>query len=154
LGFNYRITDVQCALGISQLKKLDRFIKRRKEIVERYNAAFKELDYVTTPFEADVNKSNFHLYVLLFCFEKLGMTRAQLMIDLRKKGIQTQVHYIPIHTQPYYQHKFGYQWGQYPNAEKYYKQCLSIPLFAAIKEEEVSKVIETIRNLKPTPVIR
>jgi len=152
LGFNYRITDIQCALGISQIKKLDRFIKRRKEIVERYNAAFKGLDSIATPYEADFNISNFHLYVLLFDFEKLGLSRAHLMLDLRKKGIQTQVHYIPVHTQPYYQKKFGYRWGQYPNAENYYKHCLSIPLFAAMKEEEVEKVIETICNLKPIPV--
>ncbi len=154
LGFNYRITDIQCALGISQIKKLDRFIKRRKEIVKRYNAAFKGLDYVTTPFEADFCQSNFHLYVLLFDFEKLGVSRAHLMIELRGKGIQTQVHYIPIHTQPFYQKAFGYRWGQYPHAENYYKHCLSIPLFAAMKEEEVGKVIGTIRNLKPIPVHR
>jgi len=152
LGFNYRITDIQCALGISQIKKLDRFIKHRKGIVGRYNAAFEGLDYVTTPYEADFNISNFHLYVLLFDFEQLGMSRAHLMLELRKKGIQTQVHFIPIHTQPYYQKKFGYRWGQYPNAENYYKRCLSIPLFAVMEEEEVGKVIETIRNLKPIPV--
>ena len=152
LGFNYRITDIQCALGISQIKKLDRFIKRRKEIVGRYNAAFEGLDHVTTPFEADFCQSNFHLYVLLFDFEKLGMSRAHLMLELRKKGIQTQVHYIPIPTQPYYQKKFGYRRGQYPHAENYYQRCLSIPLFAAMKDEEAGKVIETIRHLKPVPV--
>ena len=97
LGYNYRITDIQCALGLSQLEKLGMFRKRRREIVNIYNEAFSNVKNVQTPFESTGCDSNFHLYVLLFDFEKIGVDRARFMLELKKKGIQTQVHYIPVH---------------------------------------------------------
>jgi UDP-4-amino-4,6-dideoxy-N-acetyl-beta-L-altrosamine transaminase len=147
LGYNYRITDIQCALGLSQLKKFSRFCKRRREIVNQYNTAFKDLRYIQIPFEANSCDSNFHLYVLLFDFDKIGLTRAQLMAELKRRGIQTQVHYIPVHTQPYYQKKFTTKWGDCPNAEEYYKKCLSIPLYPAMTVDDVGKVITAITNI-------
>jgi dTDP-4-amino-4,6-dideoxygalactose transaminase len=147
LGYNYRITDIQCALGISQLKKLERFRKRRREIVNRYNEAFGSIESIQIPVESRDCDSNFHLYVLLIDFEKIGIPRAQFMNELRGRGIQTQVHYIPVHTQPYFQNRFGTKWGDCPNAEEYYQKCLSIPLFPAMTESDVERVINEITQL-------
>ncbi len=144
LGYNYRITDIQSALGLSQLKKLDMFRKRRREIVNIYNEAFDNIKYVQNPFESTECDSNFHLYVLLFDFEKIGIDRAQFMLELKKKEIQTQVHYIPVHLQPFFRRSFGTKEGDCPNAEQYYQQCLSIPLFPAMKESDVNKVLNEI----------
>ena len=129
LGYNYRITDIQCALGLSQLKKLHDFSNRRREIVDMYNDAFSNIESIQTPFESKDCNSNFHLYVLLIDFDQMGIKRSQFMNELKKKGILTQVHYIPVNTQSYYQEKFGTGWGDCPNAEKYYQKCISIPLF-------------------------
>jgi len=146
LGYNYRITDIQCALGISQLRKLERFRRRRREIVEQYNAAFKDKSWLTLPFEEGFCESNFHLYVLQFDFARLGLTRGHLMRTLRAKGVLTQVHYIPVHTQPYYQETFKTRWGDCPAAEDYYRRCLSIPLYPAMSDADVNFVIANIKS--------
>lgn len=148
LGYNYRITDIQCALGLSQFKKLGNFCKRRREIVNRYNEAFCDMESIKIPFESEDCNSNFHLYVLLFDFDRIGIGRSQFMIELRNRGVQTQVHYIPVYTQPYFQNKFATRWGDCPNAEKYYQQCLSIPLHPSMTDQDVTKVIEEIKSLK------
>ena len=147
LGYNYRITDIQCALGLSQLKKLARFRKRRREIVNQYNACFKDLGFIQIPFEDSSCDSNFHLYVLLFDFEKMDIERARFMLELQQKGIQTQVHYIPIYLQPFYRKHFGTNPGDCPTAEQYYKNCLSIPLYPAMTDEDIEKVIGTVKNI-------
>lgn len=146
LGYNYRITDIQCALGISQFNKIDKFRKRRSQIVDRYNEAFKNVAEITIPFEEDFCDSNFHLYVLQFDFEKIGITRPEIIMVLKEKGIQTQVHYIPVYTQPFYRQTFQTHWGDCPNAEDYYKKCLSIPLHPAITDKEVDKIILNIKE--------
>ena len=147
LGYNYRITDIQCALGLSQLTKIHKFRQRRREIVDSYNKAFDGIEALQIPFESEGCDSNFHLYVLLFSFDQMGMQRAQFMNKLKERGIQTQVHYIPVHTQPYYQKRFSTKWGDCPHAEQYYKKCLSIPLFPAMTEWEIKKVIDEITSL-------
>ncbi|MBZ0109636.1 MAG: UDP-4-amino-4,6-dideoxy-N-acetyl-beta-L-altrosamine transaminase [Candidatus Scalindua rubra] len=146
LGYNYRITDIQCALGISQLKKLRDFSNRRREIVDMYNDAFRNIESIQIPYEPDDCNSNFHLYVLLIDFDQMGIKRSQFMNDLKKKGILTQVHYIPVNTQPYYQEKFGTGWGDCPNAEEYYQKCLSIPLFPSMTNIDVERVINSIKG--------
>ncbi|RJQ30476.1 UDP-4-amino-4,6-dideoxy-N-acetyl-beta-L-altrosamine transaminase, partial [Candidatus Parcubacteria bacterium] len=88
-----------------------------------------------------------HLYVPLFDFQRIGLTRARFMLELKQRGIQTQVHYIPVYTQPFFQRNFGTRWGDCPNAEKYYSECLSIPLYPAMTDADVEKVIETIKRL-------
>ena len=147
LGYNYRITNIQCALGLSQLKKLKMFCKRRREIVDKYNAAFMDSKFLQIPFEDPNCNSNFHLYVLLFDFEGIGIDRARFMLSLKEKGLYTQVHYIPVHLQHYFRRNFKTGWGDCPNAEAYYKKCLSIPLFPAMLKIEVEKTIHEIKHI-------
>jgi len=147
LGFNYRITDLQCALGRSQLRKIEKFRQRRKEIVKIYNQFFKTLENLQTPYEDNNCDSNFHLYILLINFSKIGIERANFIDQLKAHGIQTQVHYIPVHAQPFFKNNFGTKWGDYPNAEQYYQQCLSIPLFPAMSDGDVKRVMAEIAKL-------
>ncbi|MDO8435346.1 MAG: UDP-4-amino-4,6-dideoxy-N-acetyl-beta-L-altrosamine transaminase [bacterium] len=147
LGYNYRITDIQCALGLSQLKKLPMFLERRRAIVERYNAAFGMLDMVRIPAQAPDRESFFHLYVLLFDFERIGKSRSQVMGELKDRGVLSQVHYIPVHLQPYYQRTFGTRAGDCPVAEWYYERCLSLPLFPRMTDEDVDRVINAVREV-------
>jgi len=147
LGYNYRITDIQCAIGLSQLKKLDKFRHRRREIVNTYNSAFSDIEYIQTPYESSKYDSNFHLYVLLFEFKKIGIDRAHFVLQLKERDIQTQVHYIPVHLQPFYRRNFGTKWGDYPNAERYYEKCLSIPLYPIMNDGDITKVIFEIKRI-------
>jgi UDP-4-amino-4,6-dideoxy-N-acetyl-beta-L-altrosamine transaminase len=148
LGFNYRLTDIQAALGSSQLKKIDSFIQRRREIVARYNGAFKNIPWLTTPYEREKVFSAFHLYVLKIDFGQIGKSRGQVMEELKAKGVGTQVHYIPVHLQPYYREHFGFKEGDFPRAERYYSQCLSIPLYPKMTDDEINQVIHAIMELK------
>ncbi|MBT6227382.1 MAG: UDP-4-amino-4,6-dideoxy-N-acetyl-beta-L-altrosamine transaminase [Candidatus Scalindua sp.] len=147
LGYNYRITDIQCALGVSQLKKLNDFCNRRSEIANVYNKAFGGIESIQIPFESEDCSSNFHLYVLLIDFNQIDMERAQLMIELKKCGIQTQVHYIPVYSQPFYRKAFGTNWGDCPKAEEYYKKCVSIPLYPTMSDRDVERVIFEVTNI-------
>ncbi len=147
LGYNYRMTDLQAALGRSQLQRLPSFLQRREEIVSRYREAFDEnplLDFQVIP--AGVVSAN-HLFVLLIDFEKLGKSRRQVMEGLRTRGVLTQVHYLPLHLQPYYQQELGTKPGDFPNAEAYYKKALSIPLFPAMSDENVDTVIQAVNEI-------
>ena len=147
LGFNYRMTDMQAALGVSQLNKLDFFKKRRREVIAMYNKAFADMRYLKTPYEPENVCSCFHLYVTQIDFESLGKSRAQVMKELRDKGIGTQVHYIPVPTQPYYKKTFGYKDGDYPIAEKYYEQELSLPLYPGLSDDDIQSVINAIHKV-------
>jgi dTDP-4-amino-4,6-dideoxygalactose transaminase len=152
IGYNYRITDIQCALGLSQLKKLDRFIERRQQITEYYNKAFSGIKWVRCPQHIardafSPSRVAWHLYVLQFDFPKIGKTRAQVMKQLLDVGVGTQVHYIPVHMQPYYRKKYGYGAGNCPVAEAYYEKCLSLPLFPAMTDREVNLVIDEAKIL-------
>jgi UDP-4-amino-4,6-dideoxy-N-acetyl-beta-L-altrosamine transaminase len=147
LGFNYRLSDLQAALGLSQLKKLDLFIQRRRKIIDIYNAAFKSRDWLTIPYEQNDVFSAFHLYILKIDFKRIRKNRRQVMEILRSKNIGTQVHYIPIHTQPYYREKFHYRLGDNPVAEQYYEQALSIPLYPKLTDAQVQYVIDSILEL-------
>lgn len=148
LGFNYRMTDMQAALGNSQMNKIDAFAERRREIVKTYNNAFQSIPWLTIPHERDHLYSAFHLYVLQIHFPKIRKTRAQVMQELRDKGIGTQVHYIPVHLQPYYREQYNLKEGDFPKTESYYAQCLSIPLFPKMTNDDVLRVIQSIKELK------
>lgn len=148
LGFNYRMTEMQAALGISQLKKLTMFKNRRREIIAAYNEGFRGLPWLTTPYEAPGLSSCFHLYVAQINFEVLGKNRKQVMAELLEKGVGTQVHYIPIHLQPFYRENYGYRKGDFPVAEHYYEQALSLPLYPGMTDADVKTVITAIRGLE------
>lgn len=147
LGFNYRMTDMQAALGYSQLQKLDFFKRRRREIVAKYNNAFAGMQHLKTPVEPENVSSCFHLYAVQIDFSALGKSRTQVMQELHDKGIGTQVHYIPVHTQPFYKNTFGYKDGDYPVVEKYYEQELSLPLYPGLSDEDVEKTIRAVKNV-------
>ena len=147
LGFNYRMTDMQAALGYSQLLKLERFRERRQHIVNQYNTAFAGMPHVKLPYRNSEQVSCFHLYVLQINFEAIGIRRKDFMKQLADKGIGTQVNYIPVHTQPYYKTHYGYKTGDYPIAEHYYERALSIPLYPAMSDSDVKTVINAIREI-------
>ncbi|MBU0677863.1 MAG: UDP-4-amino-4,6-dideoxy-N-acetyl-beta-L-altrosamine transaminase [Verrucomicrobia bacterium] len=145
LGFNYRITDIQCALGMSQLKKLDRFVTRRQEVVDQYNDAFGHLSSVLCPPSVvPPGTPAWHLYVLQIDFDAIGKTRTGMMAELRERGVGTQVHYIPVHLQPYYREKHGYAPGKCPAAEACYQRCLSLPLYPAMTDDDVRCVVDAV----------
>jgi len=142
LGFNYRITDIQCALGCSQMKKLDRFLKRRKEIVSRYNKAFADCENIVTPYQLPDTESGWHLYII----QVKNYDRRKVFEQLRKKGIAVNVHYIPVYMHPYYQ-EHGYKEVHCKNAEEIYSHILSLPLYPTLKEEEQEYVITTVKQI-------
>ena len=144
LGPNYRITDMQCALGLSQLGRLDRFLARRREIAARYTAAFSESPLIVTPYQAPDRENAWHLYMLRLALKRMTKTRRQVFEALRARGIGVHVHYIPLHLQPYYRDRFGTRRGDFPEAEAFYDAALTIPLFPAMTDAEVGRVIEAV----------
>lgn len=145
LGFNYRMTDIQAVLGTSQMKRLDEFVERRHMLADRYNHALKDLP-LTLPWQHPDTYSSYHLYVILLKLNEISKTHGQVFEELRKAGIGVNLHYIPVHTQPYYQ-KLGFKLGDYPEAEKYYREAISIPMYYGLTEEEQDFVIATIRRV-------
>lgn len=145
LGYNYRITDFQCALGICQLKKLDKFIKRRREIVKRYDEAFENIEEIITPYEKPNVKSAWHIYVVRLKLDKLKATRKEIFEALRAENIGVHVHYIPVYYHPYYQ-KLGYQKGLCPKAERYYEEAITLPLFPKMSDKDVEDVIKGVKE--------
>jgi len=140
LGFNYRMTDIQSALGVSQLGKLDGWLERRREIARGYDEAFRDIEAVTTPYISPNAEHAYHLYVLQVPERRAVFER------LRAAGIGVQVHYIPVHLQPYYRKHLGYQQGDYPAAEAYYEGCVSIPMFPSLGSNDIEYVIEQVKT--------
>ena len=144
LGYNYRMTELQAALGLSQLKRLDFFKARRREIVARYNAEFADLPNVRTPYEAPGVSSCFHLYVPRFDFKSMGTTRVEFGKRLHSFEVGWQVLYIPVYTQPWYERTFGVRRGLCPNAEAYYEEALALPLYPKLSDDDVERVVMAV----------
>jgi UDP-4-amino-4,6-dideoxy-N-acetyl-beta-L-altrosamine transaminase len=145
IGWNYRLPDILCALGLAQLKKLNRFFQRRCQIAALYDRLLAPLAPTIRPIPHGQRPHGWHLYVILIDFLALKTTRARFMNALRKKGIGTQVHYMPLHLQPYYRTRYGEM--TLPGAETYYANCLSIPLFPAMNNADVERVSNAITVL-------
>lgn len=146
LGYNYRLTDLQCALGISQMDKLDSFIARRREIVSKYNEAFSELEEINTPFEEEFSNSGWHIYVITLNLDKLAVGRKEVFEALQKENIGVNVHYLPVYLHPYYKN-LGYEKGLCPVAEDMYNRMITIPLFPAMTENDVQDVITAVKKV-------
>lgn len=143
-GYNFRLTDFQCALGISQMNKLDRFITRRREIAVKYKKAFSEIKEIINPVETSDAKHAYHLYVIQLSTEMLRAERKEIFDALIAENIGVNVHYMPLHLHPFYQKEFGYKKGDYPIAEKYYERAITLPLFPAMSNDDVEDVIKAV----------
>jgi UDP-4-amino-4,6-dideoxy-N-acetyl-beta-L-altrosamine transaminase len=140
LGYNYRISDINCALGLTQLAKLDFFKNKRSELVDYYDNAFEKNHLLKPLKKLPCSDTCWHLYVLLIDFQQLGKSRAEVMNTLKEKGIGTQVHYIPLYKQPYYRDLYGD--AKLPGAETYYSSCLSLPLYVGLQTIEQENIIK------------
>lgn len=146
LGYNYRLTDVQSALGTSQMNKVDDFITRRREIVKLYNDAFKGLKEIVTPFEPEYSNSGWHIYVIKTKPELLTVTRKEIFEALQAENIGVNVHYLPVYLHPYYR-DLGYGKGLCPNAEELYDKMITLPLFPSMSNEDVNDVVVAVKKV-------
>lgn len=145
LGYNYRITDIQAALGLSQLHKLDAFVARRRELAARYDQLLADLP-LQLPTRQAGTESAWHLYVVRLKLDQIGKTHREVFEGLRAAGIGVNLHYIPVHTQPYYR-ALGFKDGDFPNAEAYYREAVSLPMFAGLEDEQQLSVTTAIGGL-------
>ena len=146
LGYNYRITDFQSALGISQLQKLPRWLERRQEIARQYDEAFAGIKGIE-PLAAKLGvRHAHHLYVVRVNQDKTGIKRGEFFRTLRAQGIGVNVHYIPVHLHPFYQNRYGTSRGLCPVAEAAYEEIISLPIFPMMSQEDIKKVIQIIRE--------
>lgn len=139
LGYNYRMTDIQAALGISQLRQLDKFIAKRRYLAERYNTELKDLPLIL-PWQDPMGNSAWHLYVIQAMHSE---KRAEIFNALKAAGVRVNVHYIPVHTQPFYQ-QLGFKLGDFPQAEQYYQRTVSLPMYYGLQDEQQTYVIEKL----------
>ena len=142
LGFNYRMTELQAALGNSQMERLDQFVARRHQLANRYDDLLADLP-VTTPWQHPDSYSGLHLYVIRLQLDKITKTHCQVFEALREQGIGVNLHYIPLHTQPYYQ-RMGFCLGDFPEAEHYYREAISLPMFQTMTEEQQDEVVSVL----------
>lgn len=145
LGLNYRMTDLQAALGVSQMQRLYSFVTKRHELAQRYNELLRDLP-ITLPWQHDDSYSGLHLYVIRLQLDKIDKTHLEVFEGMRAAGILVNLHYIPVHMQPYYQ-ELGFEVGQFPQAEQYYKEAISIPMFPAMTKEQQNEVVTKLKEL-------
>ena len=145
LGYNYRMTELQAALGVSQMRRLESFVETRHKLASRYNDMLSNLP-ITLPFQLENTYSGLHLYVIRLQLNLINKTHRQVFEELRESGIGVNLHYIPVHTQPYYK-TMGFNWGDFPEAEKYYKEAISIPMFHGMTSEQQDEVVATLQEV-------
>jgi UDP-4-amino-4,6-dideoxy-N-acetyl-beta-L-altrosamine transaminase len=146
LGFNYRMSDIHAALGLSQLKRLDKFVKKRRNLVDLYRKEFSNDKRFSLLEEKPYSKAAFHLCPLLINFDKISLDKKQLFEKLKSSGLHLQVHYIPVHLQPLYKN-IGFTKGNYPKSEQYYKKTISLPLYPNLCPQDIMRISNTIKNI-------
>ncbi|WP_394558659.1 UDP-4-amino-4,6-dideoxy-N-acetyl-beta-L-altrosamine transaminase [Aquipseudomonas alcaligenes] len=144
LGFNYRMTELQAALGVTQMERLGRYVARRHELAQRYDALLAEFP-LSTPWQHPDSYSGMHLYVIRLQLAGLHVTHRQVFESLREQGVGVNLHYIPVHTQPYYQ-RLGFKQGDFPQAESYYCEAISLPMFQTMTEQQQDSVVSALRK--------
>ncbi|MDA7802552.1 UDP-4-amino-4,6-dideoxy-N-acetyl-beta-L-altrosamine transaminase [Gammaproteobacteria bacterium] len=144
IGYNYRMTELQAALGITQIARLDTYVARRHHLAKRYNEILSELP-ITLPWQHSDSYSGLHLYVIRLQLQKIRKTHLEVFNDLRKHDIGVNLHYIPIHTQPFYR-KMGFKQGDYPNSESYYMEAISLPMYQSLSDEHQELVVESLKK--------
>lgn len=145
LGFNYRMTDIQAALGCSQMDSLDEFVARRRYLVKRYNEKLRDLP-LRTPYQSEYANPSWHIYIIRVDFSKIKLSKKEIFSRMRDKGIALNLHYIPVHTQPYYQ-KLGFKKGDFPVSEHYYEEAITLPLYYDLTDEQQDTVVEALREI-------
>ncbi len=143
VGYNYRITDFQCALGSSQLKNLNNFVERRCEIAKLYDGLFSDIDYLKIPKNKNSVQHSYHLYPLQIHFDKLKKNKSELFKKMKESGINLQVHYVPIHLQPFYQKNYGFKRGNFPVAERFYTNEVSLPIYPYLSKDDFEIVVNS-----------
>lgn len=145
LGFNYRMTELQAALGLSQLAKVDKFVARRRRLAERYNELLKDLP-LKLPYQNPDTDSSWHLYIVRVDFNKIKKTKKDIFAEMKAKGVCLNLHYIPVHTQPYYQN-LGFKNGDFPVSEKYYEEAFTLPLYYSLTDEQQDYVASALKEV-------
>jgi len=145
LGYNYRMTELQAALGVSQMQRLDAFVARRHQLAQRYDQLLAALP-VTTPWQHPDSYSGLHLYVIRLQLNKINKTHREVFEALREQGIGVNLHYIPVHTQPHYQ-RMGFKAGDYPQAEQYYAEAISLPMYQTLSEQQQDQVVTVLQKV-------
>ncbi len=142
LGCNYRMTDIQAALGVSQMTRLDAFVARRRELAARYDALLQELP-LATPHVMEGTEPSWHIYVVRMVLDQIGKTKQQIFEEMKEQGIVLNLHYIPVHRQPYYE-KLGFRQGDFPASEKYYEEAFTLPLYYDLTNDEQDLVVDAL----------
>ncbi len=145
LGYNYRMTDIQAALGVSQMNRLDDFVKHRNFLADRYNELLKDLPIIL-PWQHPDSYSAYHLYVIRLRLGEINKTHRQVFEELRASGVGVNLHYIPVHTQPYYK-RLGFKFGDFPEAERYYSEAISLPIYYGLTDQQQDFVVNTIEEI-------
>lgn len=145
LGFNYRMTDLQAALGYSQLQRVDQFVARRRQLARQYNTLLADLP-LTLPYQREDTNSSWHIYVVRLKLEQVSKTKKEIFAAMQERGIILNLHYIPVHLQPYYQ-RMGFKMGDYPAAEQYYREALTLPLYYDLTDDEQQYISECLHGI-------